>query len=100
MARNAPDANRVITAETFLTSHECGAMLQCNPSSINKWVKEGKIPAHRTPGGHRRIKAGDLVAFLKRFENPIPAALAGIAEPPPPPTPPPPPKPAKKTKRK
>ena len=81
MARSAPDANRIITAETYLTSHEVGGMLQCNPSSVNKWVKEGKILAHRTPGGHRRIKAGNVVAFLKKFEMPVPAALEGLEAP-------------------
>lgn len=75
MARSEP---KNILPETYLTSHEAGAMLQSNPSSINKWVKEGKIPAHTTPGGHRRIKAGDLVAFLNEFEMPVPAQLEGV----------------------
>jgi len=67
-----------ITADTHLTSHEVGKMLQCNPSSINKWVKEGRIEAFRTPGGHRRIRAGDVIAFLKAHKMPIPSALKDI----------------------
>ena len=50
-----------IDADRLLTSHEVGALLQVNPSSINKWVNEGRLAAFRTPGGHRRIRAGDLV---------------------------------------
>jgi excisionase family DNA binding protein len=65
-----------ITADSLLTSHQAGSLLQVNPSSINKWVKEGRIPAFRTPGGHRRIRAGDLVAFLNDHQMPVPRTLA------------------------
>lgn len=72
MARNKPDK---IEPDTYLSSHEVGAFLQCNPSSVNKWVKEGKIIAHRTPGGHRRMRAADVVAFLRKYKMPIPKEL-------------------------
>ncbi len=64
-----------IDADRLLTSHEVGALLQVNPSSINKWVKEGRIAAFRTPGGHRRIRARDLVEFLDGHQMPVPARL-------------------------
>ncbi|MEL6340294.1 MAG: response regulator, partial [Myxococcota bacterium] len=41
----------------------------------NKWVKEGRIPAFRTPGGHRRIRAADLVSFLTEHQMPVPRDL-------------------------
>jgi excisionase family DNA binding protein len=71
MARKPP----VITPDTYLTSHEVANYTQFNPSTINKWVKENLIPAFRTPGGHRRIKVADLLAFLREHEMPIPKAL-------------------------
>jgi excisionase family DNA binding protein len=61
--------------DRLLTSHEAGALLQVNPSSINKWVEEGRLPAFRTPGGHRRIRAADLAAFLDAHKMPIPRSL-------------------------
>ena len=64
-----------IDADRLLTSHEVGALLQVNPSSVNKWVKEGRIAAFRTPGGHRRIRARDLVEFLDGHQMPVPARL-------------------------
>ncbi len=64
-----------IDSERLLTSHEVGALLQVNPSSVNKWVKEGRIAAFRTPGGHRRIRARDLVEFLDGHQMPVPARL-------------------------
>lgn len=58
-----------------MTSHEVGALLQVNPSSVKKWVNEGRIVAFRTPGGHRRIRVADLVDFLHRHAMPIPRPL-------------------------
>ncbi|MGZ3406199.1 MAG: response regulator [Polyangia bacterium] len=62
-------------AERLLTSHEVGDLLQVNPSSVKKWVNEGRIAAFRTPGGHRRIRVADLVDFLNRHAMPIPRPL-------------------------
>jgi len=72
-----------IVAETYLTTHQAAEFIQANPSSINKWVKEGRITCYRTPGGHRRIQACNFVAFLTAHEMPVPAVLAEISVPPP-----------------
>jgi len=66
-----------IAADSLLTSHQVGHLLQVNPSSINKWVKDGRIRAFRTPGGHRRIRASDLVQFLQEHDMPVPRSLRG-----------------------
>lgn len=68
-----------IKPDTLLTSHQVGSLLQVNPSSINKWVKEGRLPAFRTPGGHRRIRAGDVVTFLHKHQIPVPGTLSSAA---------------------
>ena len=68
-----------LDADKLLTSHQVGEILQVNPSSINKWVNDGRIQAFRTPGGHRRIRAGDLVAFLEKHKMPVPRPLAGLS---------------------
>ncbi len=73
-----PKAHEV-RADSLLTSYQVGALLQVNPSSVNKWVKDGRLPAFRTPGGHRRIRAGDLVAFLSTHTMPVPTSLAQAA---------------------
>lgn len=73
-----PEQN--LHAEHLLTSHEVGALLQVNPSSVKKWVNEGRIAAFRTPGGHRRIRVADLVDFLHRHAMPIPRPLAGASK--------------------
>jgi len=68
-----------IDPDTLLTSHQVGGLIQVNPTSVNKWVEEGLIPAFRTPGGHRRIKAIDLISFLDAHKMPIPRDLEVIA---------------------
>ena len=54
--------------------------MQVNPSSVKKWVNDGRIAAFRTPGGHRRIRVADLVDFLNRHEMPIPRSLAAASK--------------------
>ena len=34
------------------------------------WVDRGWLPAHRTPGGHRRIEKQALVEFLRAHDMP------------------------------
>lgn len=67
--------SNLIQPESLLTSYQVGGLLQVNPSSVNKWIKDGRIEAFRTPGGHRRIRASDLVAFLTEHSMPIPQDL-------------------------
>ena len=76
---NTPKAE-IIAPESLLTSYQVGSLLQVNPSSVNKWVKDGRIPAFRTPGGHRRIRAADLVAFLQEHSMPVPQSLHNAAK--------------------
>jgi excisionase family DNA binding protein len=69
-----------ILGDQLLTSSEVGELLQVNPSSVKKWVDDGLLLAFRTPGGHRRIRAADLVTFLVRHEMPIPIDLQDAAK--------------------
>lgn len=69
----------LIQSDTLLTSHEVGGLIQVNPTSVNKWVEEGLIPAFRTPGGHRRIKAADLLSFLDAHKMPVPREMEALA---------------------
>jgi|CXWL01.1.fsa_nt_gi excisionase family DNA binding protein len=64
--------------DALLTSHEVGALLQINPSSVVKWVNDGLLPAYRTPGGHRRIKPSDLISFLRENGMYVPSRLRPV----------------------
>lgn len=67
-----------IEPESLLTSTQVGNLLQVNPSSVKKWVNDGHIVAFRTPGGHRRIRALDLVQFLDQHKIPVPRPLLNV----------------------
>ena len=69
-----------IVSDQLLTSSEVAELLQVNPSSIKKWVDDGLLVAFRTPGGHRRIRASDLVTFLVQHNMPIPTDLQDAAK--------------------
>jgi excisionase family DNA binding protein len=51
-------------------------ILGVDPGSVVNWIDSGLLKAFRTPGGHRRVSAGDLHAFLVRHNMPVPAELA------------------------
>lgn len=56
---------------TFEVAKACGVF----HTTVINWVNKGKLKAHSTPGGHRRILATDLVDFMKQFDMPIPPDL-------------------------
>ena len=43
---------------------------------MQNWVKEKKLKAYVTPGGHRRVRKEDLQAFMREFGMPIPPHVA------------------------
>jgi excisionase family DNA binding protein len=61
--------------KSFLTTFEISQLCEVNPTTVQNWVKEKKLKAHVTPGGHRRIRREDLVSFMKEFGMPIPEEL-------------------------
>jgi CheY-like chemotaxis protein len=65
-----------ISPDAFLSSHDIGHLLQMNPTSVAKWITDGHIHGFRTPGGHRRVQARELVRFLNEYKMPIPKPLA------------------------
>ncbi len=62
--------------QSFYTTFEVSKICGVNPTSVQNWVKEKKLKAHVTPGGHRRIRREDLISFLREFGMPIPGELA------------------------
>ena len=61
------------------TTFEAAKLCHVSPLSIINWVNAGRLPAFRTPGGHRRIRREDLVRFMKDNGVPIPDELKGAA---------------------
>src|SRR5580765_5957204 len=61
--------------KAVFTTFEAAKLCHVSPLSIINWVNAGRLPAFRTPGGHRRIRREDLVRFMRDNGIPLPAEL-------------------------
>jgi excisionase family DNA binding protein len=64
----------IISGRTF-TTFEVAKICGVFHTTVINWVNKGKMKAHCTPGGHRRILLPDLIDFMTRFDMPIPGDL-------------------------
>ena len=48
---------------SFYTTKQAADLLGVSAPTVIKWVEEGRLRAHRTPGGHRRIPVDALHSF-------------------------------------
>ena len=56
---------------TYQAAHVCNV----HHTTVINWVKEGILKAYTTPGGHRRVKREDLIAFMQGYKIPIPESM-------------------------
>ncbi len=61
-----------MTSSRFFTSSEIAALCDAHPSTVEKWMKQGKMKTFQLPGGHRRATEEDVRAFLKEYNYPVP----------------------------
>src|SRR3954471_15132902 len=61
--------------KSIYTTHEVSRLLHVNPRSVINWIEQSLLSSYRTPGGHRRIRREDLLAFLRKHSIPTPAPL-------------------------
>jgi excisionase family DNA binding protein len=67
--------NTKSVTKTIYTTHEVSRLLHVNPRSVINWIEQSLLESYRTPGGHRRIRHDDLLAFLRKHRIPTPASL-------------------------
>jgi excisionase family DNA binding protein len=61
--------------KAVFTTFETAKLCHVSPLSIINWVNAGRLPAFRTPGGHRRIRREDLIRFMRDGGIPLPDEL-------------------------
>jgi excisionase family DNA binding protein len=61
--------------KSVFTTFEAAKLCHVSPLSIINWVNAGRLPAFRTPGGHRRIRRDDLARFMRENGIPLPDEL-------------------------
>lgn len=57
--------------DKFIGPNEASRILGVGPTTIQRWIDGGFIPAHRTQGGHRRIRITDLAEYANQHGLPI-----------------------------
>ncbi len=55
----------------LISPKEAADMIQVGYSTVQRWIDAGKVPAHKTLGGHRRIMKKDLIHFAESKNMPI-----------------------------
>ncbi len=58
------------TRDTFTTA-QAARLLGVSVATVVNWIDDGRLKAHKTPGGHRRIARSDLVEFAHHYEMPL-----------------------------
>ena len=61
--------------KTVYTTHDISRLIQVNHRSVINWIEQKRLPSYRTPGGHRRVRRDDLLAFLRKHQIPTPSSL-------------------------
>jgi MerR family transcriptional regulator, light-induced transcriptional regulator len=69
----------VTEAPTMFAPGDVARLLGVSPKTVTRWCVEGRLTAFRTPGGHRRIPADALVAFLREMGVEEKAATAMLS---------------------
>ena len=52
-------------ANEWLTLSGAAKLLGVHPSTVRLWSDKGALPVHKTEGGHRRYKRGEILLWAE-----------------------------------
>jgi excisionase family DNA binding protein len=55
----------------LLSPKQVAASIGVSESSLKRWCDQGVLRTERTPGGHRRIRLGEVMRFLREQSQPL-----------------------------
>ena len=61
--------------DDWLTLSDAAKLLGVHPSTIRLWSDKGAIPVHKTQGGHRRYKRGEILLWAETTSKSRPGAI-------------------------
>ena len=62
----------------YISTGDAAGICSVGINTIKRWIRQEKLPAHVTPGGHWRISVNAFVSFLKEHGMPVPAHLQHV----------------------
>jgi excisionase family DNA binding protein len=60
-----------VLKDKLLTTGDVARYCQVSPVTVFRWIKDGKLKAYTTPGGHHRVRQSDFRTFLISSGMPI-----------------------------
>ncbi len=64
-----------LSRRDFVAINNIGDYCMVSPSTVRRWIKDGKLHAYRLPSGQYRVPVQDLKDFFKRNDLPVPNDL-------------------------
>lgn len=74
--------SRAHKGPAFYTTRKIARLFGVSVPTVSAWIDEGRLKGHRTPGGHRRVRAADLASFAEAHGYPLPPELRHLLGPP------------------
>jgi excisionase family DNA binding protein len=53
-----------LARDEFMTTAEVADAFRVDRNTVLRWARDGHIPSVRTPGGHRRYRRADVLAYM------------------------------------
>ena len=63
----------------LLRPSELARIWELHPKTVYLWIREGKLPAIKTPGAQYRVRTDDVRAYCEKNNLPMPRAIASPA---------------------
>ena len=68
--KKARDQKNPLRRASSLTTGLAAAHCQVSTPTVKTWIREGRLRAYKTPGGHARIAVDEFQRFLQRHQMP------------------------------
>jgi len=67
-------------SDEWLNLSDTAKLLGIHPSTLRNWTNQGKIPVHRTQGGHRRFKKSEIQTWQVSQRPSFPEEISAILQ--------------------
>lgn len=66
----------ILVAMPLLRPSELARAWELHPKTVYLWIREGRLPAIKTPGAQYRVRSDDARAYCEKHALPMPRGLA------------------------